>query len=189
MNELTRLLESIDAGDPAAVDELLPLVYEELRRLAESRLSKEPPAVISTATSLVHDAYLRLVKPEDQSSFANRRHFFSAASEAMRRILIERARQRKTVKHGGDRKRLDLDACDLGDPLTENRDDEVLALDEALDELSQHDPNAAELVKLRFFGGLKHQEAAQLMGMSRRQADGLWTIARTWLYRHLRESE
>lgn len=189
MTQLTRLLKSIDDGDQSAAEELLPLVYEELRKLAESRLANEPPAVISSATSLVHDVYVRLVDPNDDASFANRRHFFSAAAEAMRRILIERARQRKTVKHGGGRKRLDLDACDLSDPLSGGRDEEILALDEAMRALAAHDKKAAELVKLRFFGGLKHQEAAEILGLTRRQADGLWTIARTWLFQRLSEND
>lgn len=189
MTQLTRLMRSLDAGDQAAAEELLPLVYEELRKLAEARLASEPAAVMSSATSLVHDVYLRLLGPEDKASFANRRHFFSSAAEAMRRILIDRARQRQTAKHGGGRKQFDLDACNLSDPLMEGRDDEIVALDEAMADLAEHDMQSAELVKLRFFGGLTHQEAAQVLGITRRQADGLWTVARTWLFQRLSDGD
>ena len=190
MNQLTQLLKSIDEGDAQAADQLMPLVYEELRKLAETRLAHEPPAVISNATSLVHDAYIRLVKPEDRAAFANRRHFFSAASEAMRRILIERARQRRAVKHGGGRQRLNFENCKLDDLLSSpQKSEEVLALDEALDALVKHDETAAELVKMRFFGGLGHQEAAEVLGLSRRQADGLWTVARAWLFQFLSNAD
>ena len=183
--EITRLFQSLDDGNQAALEELLPLVYAELRKLAELRLAREPAVARSSPTSLVHDVYLRLLGPDDKLSFANRRHFFSAAAESMRRILIDRARSRNALKHGGNRKQLRLDFLELCEPWVDGRDAELLALDEALTALAQHDPHAAELVKLRFYAGLKHQEAAELLGMSRRQADGLWTIARTWLFRKL----
>ncbi len=189
MEPITRLIQRIEEGDEHAAKALLPMVYDELRRLAEQRLAHEPAAAMTSATSLVHDAYLRLLGPADETAFANRAHFFSAAAEAMRRILIERARKRQAIKHGGGRRRLDLDTLDPHAPLTDDRDDELLAIDEALDELANHDERAAELVKLRFFGGLKHQEAADVLGLSRRQADGLWVVARTWLFQWLTDEQ
>lgn len=189
MTQLARLFESLDAGNESAAEELLPLVYDELRKLAKHRLAHEPPGVMMSPTSLVHDVFLRLVGPNEDVSFANRRHFFSAAAEAMRRILIDRARKRNAAKHGGGRRSLNLEAFDPSDPLMEGRDDEILALDEALAELATHDAQAAELVKLRFFVGLKHQEAARVMSLTRRQADGLWVVARTWLFQQLQGDE
>lgn len=187
MSEVTRLLAEISDGDEASVADLLPLVYDELRRLAAARLAQEPLQLVASsgATSLVHEAYLRLVGPNDEVAFANRRHFFSAAAEAMRRILIDRARKRKAVKHGGGKKQLNLEMLELSAPFAEGRDDELVALDEALQELRGHDEQAAELVKLRFFGGLQHQEAAEVLGLTRRQADGVWALARTWLFRRM----
>ena len=189
MSAVSQILSAAEDGDLHAARELLPLVYDELKRLAEARLAKEPSAVVSSATSLVHDVFLRLKGPNDEASFANHRHFFSAAAEAMRRILIDRARKRKAAKHGGGRRRLDLDACDLGEPLAEGRDDELLALDEALFDLAKHDEKAAELVKLRFFTGLSVQQSGEMLGISRATADRYWTFARTWLFHELSKGD
>lgn len=184
MTNIQKLLNAAEMG-PNAAEELLPLVYDELRKLATSRLARENEFHRSGATSLVHDAYLRLVGPANDAQFANHRHFFAAAAEAMRRILIDRARKRSAQKHGGEHKKLDLDLLVLGDPNQIHGDEEVLALDEAINELQEHNLQAAELVKLRFFAGFKHSEAADVLGISRRQADGLWIIAKTWLYQQL----
>ena len=187
MSNIQRLLKAVETGQPDAAEELLPAVYDELRRLANHRLNQENAMPGAGATSLVHDVYLRLVGPENDAKFANHRHFFAAAAEAMRRILIERARKRAAEKHGGGRKKLDLDVLLLGDPNQIQGHDEILALDEAIGELQQHHQQAAELVKLRFFGGFSHSEAADVLGMTRRQADGLWIVAKTWLYQKLTE--
>jgi DNA-directed RNA polymerase specialized sigma24 family protein len=177
MNEVTRILSAIEKGDPRAAEQLLPLVYDELRRVAAEKMAREKPGQTLQPTALVHEAYLRLVAPSQSASQAgqketvhwdSRRHFFAAAAEAMRRILVEQARRKGTAKRGGGRARM--------------------ALDEALQALERHDSQAADLVKLRYFGGLGHQEAAQTLGISRRAADRLWVIARAWLYRHLAES-
>jgi RNA polymerase sigma factor (TIGR02999 family) len=189
MSDVTRLLSRIEQGERVAVDQLLPLVYDELRKLATAQLLREQPGQTLQPTALVHEAYLRLVpcgdeprRPSDVAQFANRRHFFAAAAEAMRRILIDRARQRATVKHGGARQRVEL--RDL-DPIAPERPEALLQLDEALAELEGHDAQAAELVKLRFFVGLGHQEAAEALGLTRGAADRLWALARAWLYQQL----
>ncbi len=181
MSEVTRILSAIEQGDPQAAEQLLPLVYDELRRLAAEKMVHEKPGQTLQATALVHD-YLRLVDSEKAQPWNSRGHFFAAAAEAMRRILVERARRKGAAKHGGGRT-----VIDLGEALAavDCRADEVVALDEALDELGRHDPEAAELVKLRFFAGLTHQEAAQALGIGRRQADRLWSLARVWLYRQI----
>lgn len=185
MSEVTRILEAAQAGDPRAAAELLPLVYDELRRLAAVKVASERTDLTLNATGLVHEAYLRLVGPVGaKQDWNSRGHFFASAAEAMRRILVERARERLRVKHGGGRQRIELDA---GFAIAEDRADELLAIHEALEELARHDPQAAELVKLRFFAGFEHQEAAELLGLSRRSADGLWLLARTWLYRALND--
>jgi RNA polymerase sigma factor (TIGR02999 family) len=184
MNEVTRILSAIGAGDPAAADQLLPLVYAELRELAARKLAQERPGQTLQATALVHEAYLRLVAPggADRPDWNGRGHFFAAAAEAMRRILVDQARRKQADKHGGGRLRVDLPA-DLAAPAPEA--DDLLALDEALAALESHDVAAARIVKLRYFAGLSHQEAADAMGLSRGAADRLWALARAWLFRRL----
>jgi len=185
MDEVSRIFSDIDRGDPRAASRLLPLVYDELRRLAGQWMARESPGQTLTATALVHDAYLRLVAPGNREEWENLGQFFSAAAEAMRRILIEKARRKQSVKHGGERKRINLDAVTLG---VESPADDILALDEALRELEGHDRQSADLVKLRFFGGLGHQQAARALGISRRTADRHWVVARAWLYDRLSDT-
>jgi RNA polymerase sigma factor (TIGR02999 family) len=182
MADVTQLLDAAAAGDPNAAAELLPLVYDELRKLAAARLADEKPGQTFQATALVHEAYLRIVGNGLPRDWNGRGHFFAAAAEAMRRILVEQARKRNRLKHGGDRQRLDLDALQLSLP---EADDELLALDEALAELAQKHPDKAELVKLRYFAGLTVAEAAQALGISTSTADRHWTYARAWLYRRI----
>jgi RNA polymerase sigma factor (TIGR02999 family) len=184
MNEITRILEKIEDGDPAAAAHLLPLVYEELRKLATARLAQERPGQTLQATALVHEAYLRLIGPANAQGFDNRGHFFSAAAEAMRRILIERARRRASPRHGGELIRKELDTLDLAAP--ESADD-LLALDEALDQLAETDEKAAQLVKLRYFAGLTMAQVAQALNISPRTADRLWTYARAFLHAEIYE--
>jgi RNA polymerase sigma factor (TIGR02999 family) len=179
LNEVTRLLSSIDQGDPHAAEELLPLVYDELRKLAAQRLVQEKPGQTLQATALVHEAYLRLVGGEQTQDWNGRRHFFAAAAEAMRRILIDRARHKQTRKAGGGRRRLDLD--DIEPALKEENGDRLLALDEALRQLEVEDPRKAELVKLRFFAGLTAEQAAAVLGVSTSTAEKDWAYARSWL--------
>ncbi len=182
MSEITRILNAIEQGDPQAADRLLPLVYEELRRLAAQRLIHEAPGQTLQATALVHEAYLRLVGGEPDRPWNGRGHFFAAAAEAMRRILVEKARRRKRIRHGGGRQRIDLDeACSLIQPPS----DDLLALDEALTRLAALNSVRAELVKLRFFAGLTMPEAAAALGISLATAERYWTFARTWLYAEL----
>ena len=181
-------LAAVGEGARDAESRLWSRVYDELQAMARQQMVKEPGGQTLQPTALVHEAYLRLVGTED-CGWDNRGHFFAAAAEAMRRILIERARKRHAAKRGGGKRRLNLDALEPCDPLAEGRDDEILALDEALEELACHDAAAAELVKLRFFGGLTHQEAAKILGLSRRQADGIYAVARSWLYRWLNEAQ
>ena len=186
MSAVTRILNAIEQGDPTASEQLLPVVYEELRRLAAQRLAQEKPGQTLQATALVHEAYLRLVGDEDQGQvWDGRGHFFAAAAEAMRRILIENARRKAAVKHGGQARRVALDeALCVGEEVP----DGLLALDEALAEFEQHDQQAAQLVKLRYFAGLTHQQSAEFLGITRRAADRLWTLARAWLHQRLKES-
>ncbi|QDT53834.1 ECF sigma factor [Caulifigura coniformis] len=167
-------------------DELIPLVYNELRRLASRKLTRETPGQTLQATALVHEAYVRLVANQPELRWKSRGHFFAAAAEAMRRILVEKARHRETAKAGGGRQRLPLsDSVVAADDEPEI---DVLALDEMIDELAGHDPQAAELVKLRYFAGFGHVEAAEVLGIERRAADRLWLLARTWLFRRLSTS-
>jgi len=182
MSEVTRILSAIEQGDPSAAGQLLPLVYDELRKLAAERMAQEIPGQTLQATALVHEAYLRLVGVEQAQHFNSRGHFFAAAAEAMRRVLVEQARKRGRLKRGGDRQRLDLDALQLCVP---EAADELLALDEALAELAQKHPDKAELVKLRYFAGLTVAEAARALGISTSTADRHWTYARAWLYRRI----
>ncbi|MHC4070923.1 MAG: ECF-type sigma factor [Planctomycetota bacterium] len=186
MSEVTRILAAIEHGDVRAVDELFPLVYRELRQLAAQRLSKEKPGQTLQATALVHEAYLRLVGGEEQS-WSGRGHFFYAAAEAMRRILIENARRKRRLKRGGDRRRIDLQDADL---VVEGPSDDLIALDEALEKLAKQDKVKADLVKLRFFTGLTGEQAAEVLGISLNTADRYWAYARSWLHLEiLRDSE
>jgi RNA polymerase sigma factor (TIGR02999 family) len=180
MNDVTRILSAIEKGDPKAAEQLLPLVYEELRRLAARRLSREKPGQTLQATALVHEAYLRLVGGDPARPWDGRGHFFAAAAEAMRRILVERARRKRSLKRGAGAVRADLEEIDLAAP---EAADEVLAVDEALAGLAAADPRAAELVKLRYFAGMSLPEAARALGMAPRSADRLWAYARAWLRR------
>jgi len=178
MSHVTDLLSAIDRGDPRAARELFPLVYDELRQLAAAKLAREPAGHTLQPTALVHEAYLRLVEGDPVQQFNGRGHFFGAASEAMRRILVDVARRKKAGKRGGGRARLDLD--DLA-PAADGRADDLLALDEALTALATTDTQAAQLVQLRYFGGLSIKEAAAVLGVSPRTADSLWAYARAWL--------
>jgi RNA polymerase sigma factor (TIGR02999 family) len=182
MTEVSRILSAIQHGDPLAAEQLLPLVYDELRLLAAKKLAHEKAGQTLDATALVHEAYLRLVGGDASSHWDGCNHFFAAAAEAMRRILVDRTRQKAALKAGGNARRLDFDRLELA--ALEIAPD-LLALDEALTELQKHDFQAAELVKLRFFIGLTHQQAAEALGIGRRAADRLWALARAWLYRQL----
>jgi RNA polymerase sigma factor (TIGR02999 family) len=182
MSEVTRLLTAIERGESHAPEELLPLVYDELRRLAAQKLAQEKPGQTLQATALVHEAWLRLLREEDRT-WNDPQHFFCAAATAMRRILIDNARRKNSPKHGGDLARVTLDGVALAQGLT---GDALIAVDEALERLAAEDVTAAKLVELRFFAGLGHQEAARIMGLTRREADGLWAYARAWLFEALR---
>jgi RNA polymerase sigma factor (TIGR02999 family) len=178
MSEITQVLDAVAAGDRQAAAQLLPLVYAELRRLAALRLSQEAPGQTLQPTALVHEAYLRLVGDADERCWNSRGHFFGAAAEAMRRILVESARRKQRVKHGGELQRVDLDAQDVP---VRPPPEEVLALDEALTRLAAQDPDAAQVVDLRFFAGLSIEEAAEALGVSRATAYRQWTYAKAWL--------
>jgi RNA polymerase sigma factor (TIGR02999 family) len=182
MSEVTRILSAIEQGDPHAAKQLLPLVYEELRKLAAQRLAQEKPGQTLQATALVHEAYLRLVEVDQAQQWNSRGHFFAAAAEAMRRILVDRARQKKSLKGGGRRARQDLDGLEIALP---EIPEDLVALDEALNKLAATDKKAADLVHLRFFAGLPIPEAAQLLGISPRTADRLWAYARAWLHQEI----
>src|SRR5436309_2840420 len=186
MADVTRILSAIEQGDPHAAAELLPLVYDELRKLAAQKLAQEKPGQTLEATGLVHEAYLRLVDVKKALHWESRCHFFAAAAEAMRRILINRARGRRRLKRGGGWRRLHLDQIDLS---VAEPPDEFLILNDALDKLAQEEPACAELVKLRFFAGLTLDEAAKTLGVVRRTADRYWAFARSWLYAALRKGE
>jgi RNA polymerase sigma factor (TIGR02999 family) len=177
MNEVTRILSGIEAGDPHAAAQLLPLVYDELRKLAAQKLTQEKPGQTLQATALVHEAYLRLVDGDKAQHWDGRGHFFAAAAEAMRRILVENARRKKRSKHGGDRQRVDLDSRIAFDP----EPDDLVALDGALGRLELEDAPAAQLVKLHFFAGLAIETAGEQLGLSRASAYRLWAYARAWL--------
>src|SRR5579871_5733122 len=178
MNEVTRILSGIEAGDPHAAEQLLPLVYDELRKLATQKLAQEKPGQTLQATALVHEAYLRLVVGEKAQHWDSRGHFFVAAAEAMRRILVEQARRRKAAKRGGQAGREELQESAIVAP---EPAEDVLAVNDALEHLSTIDPVAADLVRLRFFAGLNMSEAADALGMSVRSAQGIWAFARAWL--------
>jgi RNA polymerase sigma factor (TIGR02999 family) len=182
MTDVTRILSAIEQGDPSAAEQLLPLVYEELRTLAAQRLAQEKPGQTLQATALVHEAYLRLVDVEQAEPWNSRGHFFAAAAEAMRRILVESARRKKAEKRGGQQERFELRD---GDRVEIRVDDDLIDLDEALSKLTLADPQAAELVKLRVFAGMTVEEAAQVLGVSARTVKRNWAYARAWLGRHL----
>ncbi|NQV31642.1 MAG: sigma-70 family RNA polymerase sigma factor [Phycisphaeraceae bacterium] len=181
MNAVTRILSAIEQGETQATDELLPVVYEELRCLAAQKLSKESPGHTLQATALVHEAYLRLLGPEVQT-WHSRGHFFGAAAEAMRRILVDNARRKQRLKRGGDRKRMELFDAELA---VEGLPDDLIVLDEALSKLAEMDSAKAELVKLRYFAGLTVEQAAQALGISESTAKAHWRFARAWLYRQM----
>jgi RNA polymerase sigma factor (TIGR02999 family) len=178
MSNVTGILSAIERGDAQAASQLLPLVYDELKRLAAARLAREAPNETLQATALVHEAYLRLVGPEPELPWDGRGHFFAAAAEAMRRILVDRARRRKSVKRGGGRDRITLDMAGMASPVP---DPDLLALDAALDRLAGRDPVKAELVKLLYFAGLTLPQAAEALGLSHGTAKRLWAYARAWL--------
>ncbi len=179
MSDVTRILEAIGRGDPCAAEQLFPLVYEELRRMAAAQMARERPGHTLDPTALVHEAYLRLV---GDPSFANRRHFFAAAANAMRRILVENARRKRRLRHGGEHNRVEL-PDDLAAP--DHGGDDVLAIHEALEQLAQQDATTAELVQLHYFAGLTVEQAAELLDLSPRTAYRNWAFARAWLYRRL----
>jgi RNA polymerase sigma factor (TIGR02999 family) len=183
VNDFTQILQAIESGDAKAADELLVLVYAELRRVAAHKMASEAPGQTLQATALVHEAWLHL-GGDEQPAWQNRAHFFGAAAEAMRRILVDRAREKQTLKRGGDLKRVDLDGIELASPMP---DDELLALDEALDRLATVDTRAAEMVKLCFFVGLTQPEAARELGVSLSTAERVWGFARSWLLREMQK--
>lgn len=185
MSDVTRILIAIEQGDARAADRLIPLVYQELRHLAAQKLSQERPGQTLQATALVHEAYIRLVDAEGQH-WKSRGHFFAAAAEAMRRILIENARRKRRLKHGGGQQRVELEDADLA---IEEPSDNLIALDEALIKLTQEDQVVAELVKMRYFAGLSGEQAAEILGISRRTADRYWAYARAWLYQEITKGE
>ena len=186
MDDVTQILSQIEKGDPSAAEQLLPLVYDELRKLAAAKLAQEKPGQTLQATALVHEAYLRLVDVEKSHEWDSRGHFFSAAAEAMRRILVENARRKGRVKHGGGRHRVEMDAAA---PASGAPRDELLAIDEALSKLAKEDPAKAELVKLRYFAGLSIDDAADVLHVSRTTAKRHWAYARAWLLAELHDSE
>jgi RNA polymerase sigma factor (TIGR02999 family) len=185
MSDVTRILSRIEEGDGKAADQLLPLVYDELRKLAAQKMALERPGQTLQATALVHEAYIRLVDVDKAQHWDSLGHFFAAAAEAMRRILVENARRKAAGKHGGLAQRVDLSEEAA---TTEYRPSDVLSLDQALSELEGHDALAARLITMRFFAGLTHKQAAESLGITRREADRLWRVGRVWLYRQLNRS-
>ncbi len=184
MSDVTRILSAIEHGDAKAAGELLPLVYDELRRLAAAKMAHESPGQTLQATALVHEAYIRLVG-SDKMSWNGRTHFFAAAAEAMRRILIEKARRKHRLKHGGDMQKVDLDDAFIN---IEEPSEDIIALDEALTKLAAEDPVKADLVKLRYFAGLTIEQSAEILGISRATADRYWSYARAWLFHEIDEN-
>ncbi len=184
MTDVTQILSAIERGDPSAAKQLLPLVYDELRKLAAVKMAQEKPGQTLQATALVHEAYMRMVNVEKAQQWNSRGHFFGAAAEAMRRILVENARRRNSPKRGGDWDRQDWSTSRLVAP---ELSDNLIALDEALDNLAKEDPPSAELVKLRYFAGLTVKQAAEVMGVSSRKADFIWSYARAWLRKEIEE--
>ena len=183
MSDATFLLTAVEQGDPTAAEKLLDLLYEELRRLATSKMAREAPGQTLQPTALVHEAWLRLVGSENPR-FENRVHFFSAAAEAMRRILIDRARRKLTMRHGGNCERVDLDEQDLAAP---GPDEQLLAVNEVLDNLARIHPAQAEVVKLRYFAGMTNEETAQVLGVSVATVKNYWTFARTWIFNEIKK--
>jgi len=186
MSDITRILAAIDAGDPQAAEQLLPLVYAELRQLASSRLAQEKPGQTLQPTALVHEAYLRLVDVEQSQHWNSKGHFFGAAAEAMRRILVEKARQKLGPQRGGEWVRIPFDH-DLG--IANQGAEEILKIHDALDDLARESPIKAELVKLRFFAGFSHQQAAEVLGLSRTTADRYWAYAKAFLFAALQDED
>jgi RNA polymerase sigma factor (TIGR02999 family) len=186
MAHVTQILNAIEQGDPHAAEQLLPLVYGELRQLAAQKLSQEKPGQTLQATALVHEAYLRLVGTQAGERWDSRGHFFAAAAEAMRRILLNRARDKKRAKRGGGHRRVDFDQIEIA---LDTSDEQLIALDGALTELAAEDPDAARLVNLRFFAGLTLKDAAASLGLAPRTAERQWAYARAWLYARLRQDE
>jgi RNA polymerase sigma factor (TIGR02999 family) len=186
MSDVTQILSAIEQGDLQAAEKLLPLVYEELRRLATQRLAREDPGQSLQSSDLVHEAYLRLVGEGVEKQWDGRAHFFAAAAEAMRRIVVESARRKNRLKHGGGRLRVELDATQF---LEKDASENLEAIDEALDKLAANEPAIAELVKLRFFAGLTMPEIAQVLKISLATAERHWTYARTWLYAELKDRD
>ena len=184
MGDLTLILNAAQQGDPQAAGELLPLLYDELRLLAAQKLAREVPGQTLQPTALVHEAWLRLVRAEDRG-FQNRAHFFGAAAEAMRRILVENARRKQRLKHGGGQRPLDLSQVDVA---MASDDDMVIAVSEAMDRLALHDAPGAELIRLRFFAGLTNAEAGELLGLPERTAKRTWAYARAWLHEELKKT-
>lgn len=178
MFDVTQILSRIESGDSAAAAQLLPLVYNELRRLAAHRLAHEKPGQTLDATALVHEAYLRLIDVEKAQHWNSRGHFFSAAAAAMQRILVDNARRKRRPKHGGDRRRVELEDF----PMTDDRADQLIALEDALQKLASESPEKANLVRLRYFAGVSHQEAASMLGISRATADRYWSYAKVFLH-------
>ena len=186
MSDVTQILHQIENGDPSAAEDLLPMIYEELRKLAAAKLAHEKPGQTLQATALVHEAYLRLVDVDKAQRWDSRRHFFSAAAESMRRILVENARRKKQLKRGGGLHRTPLDDIEIESPASQL---DLIALDEALKRLIDEDPKKAELVQLRFFAGLSHEEAADILGISTITAKRYWRYARVWLHRQMEGSD
>jgi RNA polymerase sigma factor (TIGR02999 family) len=185
MADVTRILNAIEQGDPRATEELLPLIYEELRLLAAQKMAQEPPGQTLEGTALVHEAYLRLVEIKAQN-WDSRGHFFAAAAEAMRRILVDKARHKQGIRHGGKHKKIDLSDVFLA---IEDPKDDILAVNEALDKLANEDSKLAEVIKLRYFGGLTLDQIAAIMGIGRRTADRYWALGRAWLYQEITQTE
>jgi RNA polymerase sigma factor (TIGR02999 family) len=179
MSDVTQIIAAVARGDKHASEQLLPIIYRELRTLAASKLAQEPPGQTLEATALVHEAYIRLVDSEEEQKWKHRGHFFAAAAEAMRRILVEKARRKQRVKHGGEHDRVEMDDERL---VCSVPSEQIVALDEALERFAQEEPEKAQLVKLRFFAGLSIEEAAEALGISRATASRHWTYARAWLY-------
>lgn len=187
VKEITVILREMEDGDREAADLLLPAVYEEMRKLAAARMAREPAGLTLQPTALVHEAWLRL-GADEQPAWRSRGHFFGAAAEAMRRILIERARRRRALRHGGGQERLDIDAVEVASPAGED-DDQILLINDALEKFAATEPEKAELVKLRYFVGMKIEEAAQTLGISEPTAKRWWAYARAWLFREIRPGD
>lgn len=186
VSHVTQMLNAIDAGDPKASEQLLPLVYEELRKVAAAKMAQEKPGQTLQATALVHEAWMRLVGSEEQKVWNSRGHFFGAAAEAMRRILVESARRKGRLRHGGQLERVPVEEIEIAEALPEER---LVQVSEALDELERQAPEAAQVVKLRYFAGLTQEQVGEAMGISLRAAERHWTWAKAWLFRWIREQE